>query len=408
MTWNSIPSHSLDLMKLNYRAEDERFRKTVMQFLKHALPDDLQHKVRNHLRLGKEDFLRWHRIVHAQGWAGASWPVAFGGTGWTPMQQHIWQEACALAGAPIIQPFGIDMVGPVIMAFGNARQHERFLPGILSGEDWWCQGYSEPGAGSDLAALSTRAERHGDHYVVNGQKAWTTFAQHANWMFCLVRTDPAAPKQKGISFLLIDMATPGITIRPVTMLDGEQDVNEVFLDNVPVPVENLIGEENKGWTYAKFLLSHERTSIAGLGRSKRELAFLKRLAAARERDGQPVLRQALFNARVAEVEIDLMALELLVLKSLTQAEDADALASILKLRGIDIQQALTELMLDAVGYGAAPLDMAYFDGATDTSVFGDDDAAPLGRQYLTYRKPAVYGGATEIQKNILAKMILQM
>jgi len=386
---------------------NDGFRKTVEQFLQTALPAELRHKVVNHLHLGKEDFLRWHRIVHRQGWAGASWPVEYGGTGWTPMQQHIWQEACALAGAPIIQPFGINMVAPVIMAYGSTSQKARFLPRILSGDDWWCQGYSEPGAGSDLASLSTRAERDGDHYVVNGQKNWTTFAQYANWMFCLVRTDPTAVKQQGISFLLIDMATPGITVRPITMLDGERDVNEVFFDNVRVPLENRVGEENKGWTYAKFLLGHERTSIAGVGRSKRELAFLKRLAATRRSEGHPLASNPLFNARIADVEIRLMALELLLLEGLEgKAADANALASMLKVKGIGIQEDITEIMIDAIGPAVALLDTAYNHADTPASSFGDDIAAPLGQQYLGYRKPAVYGGATEIQKNILAKILL--
>ncbi|WP_459617030.1 acyl-CoA dehydrogenase family protein [Bordetella sp. 2513F-2] len=388
-------------------SDEDSFRKTVERFLQTELPADLRRKVVNHLHLDKEDFLRWHRIVHRQGWVGASWPAEYGGTGWTPMQQHIWQEACALAGAPIIQPFGVNMVAPVIIAFGNAQQKSRFLPRILSGDDWWCQGFSEPGSGSDLASLSTRAERDGEDYIVNGQKTWTTFAQYANWMFCLVRTDPAAPKQQGISFLLVDMATPGITIRPITMLDGEQDVNEVFFDNVRVPVENRLGEENKGWTYAKFLLSHERTSIAGLGRSKRELAFLKRLAATRQAEGRPLTASPLFNARIADVEIRLMALELLLLEGVQGlAANADALASMLKVKGISIQEDITELMIDAIGPVVSLLDAGYNQADAPTSSFGDDIAAPLGQQYLGYRKPAVYGGATEIQKNILAKMLL--
>ncbi|MBV7484654.1 acyl-CoA dehydrogenase family protein [Bordetella sp. BOR01] len=396
-------------MNFDYSAEDQAFRQTVERFIDTALPAELRHKVLNHLRLGKEDFLQWHRIVHRQGWVGASWPKEYGGTGWTAIQQHIWQEACALAGAPIILPFGVSMIGPVLMAYGSAQQKERYLPRILSGEDWWCQGYSEPGAGSDLASLSTRAERRGGHYVVNGQKAWTTFAQHANWMFCLVRTDSTVSKQKGISFLLIDMSTPGITIRPVTMLDGEQDVNEVFLDDVKVPLENLVGVENQGWTYAKFLLGHERTSIAGVGRSRRELAFLKRFALGRGQHGQPLLRDPLFGTRVAELEIDLMALELLVLQALSRHDPGHAggpEASVMKIMGTDIQQRLTELMVDAAGPYAAPLDEAYLDGASAASAFGDDAAAPLARQYLSYRKPAVYGGSTEIQKNIVSKMIL--
>jgi len=396
-------------MDLNYSAEDEQFRDTVRAFLDAKLPDDLRHKVLNHLRLSKEDFLRWHRIVHEQGWVGASWPKEYGGTGWSAVQQHIFAEECAAAGAPIIQPFGISMVGPVIMAFGNEQQKARHLPRILSGEDWWCQGYSEPGAGSDLASLKTRAERQGDHYIVNGQKTWTTLGQHANLMFCLVRTDPDAPKQRGISFLLIDMNTPGITVRPIIMVDGEHEVNEVFLEDVKVPVENLVGEENKGWTYAKYLLGHERTSIAAVGRSKRELAYLKRLAMSRHQNGRPLLENPLFAARVAQIEIDLMALELMALEVLSSdADDKNTGpdASILKIKGTDIQMGLTELMVDAVGPYAAPSDLAYLEGEREHSIFFDDDAAPLAGQYFNYRKTAIYGGSTEIQKNILSRIAL--
>src|SRR5690606_3685711 len=305
------------------------------------------------------------------GWVGSSWPKEYGGTGWSAVQQHIFAEECAAAGAPIIQPFGVSMVGAVIMAFGNDEQKAQHLPRILSGEDWWCQGYSEPGAGSDLASLKTRAVREGDHYIVNGQKTWTTLGQHANLMFCLVRTDPDVPKQKGISFLLIDMNTPGITVRPIIMVDGEHEVNEVFLENVKVPVSNLVGEENKGWTYAKFLLGHERTSIAAVGRSKRELAFLKRLAMDRRKNGRPLLESPLFAARVAQIEIDPMALELMALEVLSSdADDKNTGpdASILKIKGTDIQMGLTELMVDAVGRYAAPSDFAYLEGEREHSV----------------------------------------
>lgn len=396
-------------MDLNFSPEDQQFRTEVREFLENHLPHDLSEKVRKHLRLGKEDFLRWHRILHEQGWVGASWPREYGGTGWTAVQQHIFSEECAAAGAPIIQPFGISMVGPVIMAFGNDRQKSTYLPRILSGEDWWCQGYSEPGAGSDLASLKTRAVREGDHYVVNGQKTWTTLGQYANLMFCLVRTDPTVAKQKGISFLLIDMNTPGITVRPIIIIDGEHEVNEVFFEDVKVPVENLVGKENEGWTYAKFLLGHERTSIAAVGRSKRELIFLKELAGKRTKHGKSLLDDPLFAARVAEIEIDLLALELMVLEVLSSdADDKNTGpdASILKIKGTDIQTGLTELMVDAVGPYAAPMDLAYLEGERDHSLFQDDEAAPLTGQYLNYRKTAIYGGSTEIQKNILSRMVL--
>ena len=287
-------------MDLNYTGEDLAFRDSVRAFLDQNLPADLQQKVRKHLRLAKDDYVRWHRILAKQGWVAPGWPVEFGGPGWNPVQRHIWEEECARAGTPPILPFGVNMVAPVIMAFGSQAQKDHFLPRILSCEDWWCQGYSEPGAGSDLASLKTTAVRDGDHYIVNGQKTWTTLAQHADMIFCLVRTDSGVRKQEGISFLLIDMHTPGITVRPIIMLDEDHEVNEVFFDNVRVPVENLVGQENKGWTYAKYLLGHERTGIAAVGRSKRELGFLKRFAAAQTVNGKPLLADPLFGAKVAD------------------------------------------------------------------------------------------------------------
>jgi alkylation response protein AidB-like acyl-CoA dehydrogenase len=295
------------------------------------------------------------------------------------------------------------------MAFGNEAQKRHYLPRILNFDDWWCQGYSEPGSGSDLASLKTRAERVGDHYVVNGQKTWTTLAQHADMMFCLVRTDSSARKQEGISFLLIDMNTPGVTVRPIIMLDEEHEVNEVFFDNVKVPVENLVGEENRGWTYAKYLLGHERTNIAAVGRAKRELAFLKRIANKQLKNGKPILNDPLFAAKVANLEIEIMALEMTVLRVLS-AESAKRgpgpEASLLKVKGTEIQQTLTELMMEAVGPYALPFDTAFLEGEHETSVTEDDDAAPLAAHYFNFRKTSIYGGSNEIQKNIITQMIL--
>ncbi|MFC4275598.1 acyl-CoA dehydrogenase family protein [Achromobacter aloeverae] len=396
-------------MDLSYSPQDLEFRNVVDTWLRHNLPDELRLKVLNHKRLEREDFVRWHKIVAAQGWAGASWPVEHGGTGWTPVQRHIWDEACAAAGAPIIMPFGVNMVAPVIMAFGTEEQKRHYLPRILNCDDWWCQGYSEPGAGSDLAAIKTRAERVGDHYVVNGQKTWTTWAQYANMIFCLVRTDPGARKQDGISFLLMDMDSPGITVRPIVMLDEEHEVNEVFFDNVKVPVENLIGEENKGWTYAKYLLGHERTNIAAVGRSKRELRALKRLAGKQLKNGAPLIQDPVFAAKIASLEIDLMGLEILVQKTVSQADHRKAPspeASMLKVKGSEIQLAITELMLESVGPYGAPFDPAFIAGEEAHSVTGNDDAAPLASLYLNYRKIAIYGGSNEIQKNVIAKLVL--
>ena len=396
-------------MDLNYTDEDLTFRDQVRAFLDASLPADLQHKVLNHKRLSKQDYVRWHKIVAQQGWVGTGWPVEYGGTGWSPVQRHIWEEECARAGTPPILPFGVAMVAPVIMAFGNEAQKRRYLPRILNCDDWWCQGYSEPGSGSDLASLKTRAERQGDHYLVNGQKTWTTLAQHADMIFCLVRTDSGARKQEGISFLLIDMRTTGITVRPIIMLDEEHEVNEVFFDNVKVPVENLIGEENKGWTYAKYLLGHERTNIAAVGRAKRELLFVKRIASEQRKNGQPLLNDPLFAAKVATLEIELMALEVTVLRVISQETGKRAPgpeASMLKIKGTEIQQTLTELMLEAIGPYGMPFDPAYLDGEREHSVAGDDDAAPLASYYFNFRKTSIYGGSNEIQKNIISQMIL--
>jgi alkylation response protein AidB-like acyl-CoA dehydrogenase len=394
-------------MDLNTTNEDLAFRDRVRAFLEAELPQDLQHKVLNHLRLSKDDYVRWHRILARQGWVAPGWPEEFGGPGWTAAQRHIFEEECARAGTPPIMPFGVNMVAPVIMAFGSQAQKDHYLPRILSCEDWWCQGYSEPGAGSDLASLKTTAVREGDHYIVNGQKTWTTLAQHADMIFCLVRTDPNVRKQEGISFLLIDMHSPGITVRPIIMLDEDHEVNEVFFDNVRVPVENLVGQENRGWTYAKYLLGHERTGIAAVGRSKRELARLKRMAGRESKNGRPLIEDPLFGAKVAELEIELMALETTVLRVLAQASKAPGPeASVLKVRGTEIQQRLTELIVEAAGPLALPFDEAYLEGGREHSVFDDDFAAPLLSHYFNYRKTSIYGGSNEIQRNIISQMIL--
>jgi alkylation response protein AidB-like acyl-CoA dehydrogenase len=394
-------------MDLNYTSEDLAFRDHVRAFLDANLPADLRDKVRKHLRLAKADYVRWHKILAKQGWVAPGWPVEHGGPGWTPVQRHIWDDECARAGTPPILPFGVNMVAPVIMAFGNEAQKAYFLPRILSCEDWWCQGYSEPGAGSDLASLKTTAVRDGDSYIVNGQKTWTTLAQHADMIFCLVRTDSGVRKQEGISFLLIDMHSPGVTVRPIIMLDEDHEVNEVFFDNVRVPLQNLVGQENKGWTYAKYLLGHERTGIAAVGRSKRELASLKKLAAAQSKNGKPLIEDPLFAAKVATLEIELMALEMTVLRVLAQAHQAPGPeASVLKVRGTDIQQSLSELMVEAAGPLALPFDPAYLEGQSDHSVSGEDDAAPLAAHYFNFRKTSIYGGSNEIQRNIITQMIL--
>jgi alkylation response protein AidB-like acyl-CoA dehydrogenase len=397
-------------MDLNFTAEELAFRDEVRTFLRENLPPDISNKVKNGQPLAAQDYVRWQKILHKRGWGAPSWPKEFGGTGWGPVQLHIFDEEAAAAGAPRTIPFGLKMVAPVIMAFGSKEQQQRFLPRIISGEDWWCQGYSEPGSGSDLASLKTRAERQGDYYIVNGQKTWTTLGQHADWIFCLVRTDPNAPKpQQGISFLLIDMKSPGITVRPIITMDGAHEVNEVWFENVKVPVENRVGEENKGWTYAKFLLGHERTNIAGVGASKRELKRLKEIARKEIKNGKPLIEDPLFAAKIAQVEIELMALEITNLRALSAEAEKRAPgpeASILKIKGTEIQQALTELMMYAVGPYALPF--ARESTAEDAlkHVAGPEYAAPLAATYCNFRKVSIYGGSNEIQRNIISQMIL--
>ena len=396
-------------MDLNYTAGELAFRDEVREFVRTHLPPEISRKVIEHKRLSKQDYVTWQKLLHARGWIAPGWPVEHGGTGWNPVERHLFEEECAAAGAPPVIAFGVYMVGPVIIAFGHPWQRERYLPRILSSDDWWCQGYSEPGSGSDLASLKTRAVREGDHYVVNGQKTWTTLAQYADRMFCLVRTSAEGKKQEGISFLLIDMRTPGITVRPIIPLDGEHEVNEVWLEDVKVPVENLVGEEGRGWTYAKFLLSHERTGIAGVSRSKRELAYLKHIAAQETSGGRPLIENARFRDKVARVEIDLMALEITNLRVLAadrQGRPPGPEASILKIKGTEIQQALTELMMEAVGPWALPhLPDSWGDHWLGERV-GPEYAAPLAARYLNYRKVSIYGGSNEIQRNIVSQMIL--
>lgn len=396
-------------MDLNYSSQELQFRDEVRAFVRSKLPHEISRKVLEHRRLTKDDQVRWQKILSAQGWMAPNWPKEFGGAGWNAVQQHIFDEECAEAGAPRIIPFGVNMVGPVIIAFGSPAQKQRYLPRILSNEDWWCQGYSEPGAGSDLASLKTKAERQGDRYIVNGQKTWTTLAQHADMIFCLVRTSSTGKKQEGISFLLIDMHSPGVTVRPIVTIEGEHEVNEVWFENVEVPVENLVGEEGRGWTYAKFLLSHERTGIAAVGASKRELRLLRHIASEELRDGKPLIDDPRFRDRIARVEIDLMALEVTNLRMLAAEREGRAPgpeASILKIKGADIQQAITELMMDAVGPYALPhLPEAWGDHWLGEYV-GPDYAAPLAARYFNYRKVSIYGGSNEIQRNILAQHIL--
>jgi alkylation response protein AidB-like acyl-CoA dehydrogenase len=342
------------------------------------------------------------------------WPARFGGTGWNVIQQHIFEEERADIGAPPQNAFSLKMLGPVLMTFANSAQAEYFLPRIIAGEDWWCQGYSEPGSGSDLASLRTSAVRHGGHYLVNGQKTWNTWGQYADWIFCLVRTGTEGRPQQGISFLLIDMKSPGITLKPITMLDGEHEINEIWFDNVQVPAENLVGDENKGWTYAKFLLTHERTNNAGIGSCKRALKNLKEIAAEQWAYGRPLIEDSRFRDRIAQVELELMALEITNLRVLSAtANESRALGpevSVLKIKGSEIQQALAELQMQALGHDALPYlrDALEMDWVADPS-FAEHYrpyAPPLSGQYFNLRKTTIYAGSTEIQKNIISQLIL--
>jgi alkylation response protein AidB-like acyl-CoA dehydrogenase len=399
-------------MNLEFTAEERAFRDEVRAFLREHLPAGVRDKVLDGRDLSREDYLAWQRRLFERGWGAVNWPREFGGTGWNAVQQYIFEEEAAEAGAPRVIPFGLKMVAPVIMAFGTPEQQRRFLPPILSSEAWWCQGYSEPGAGSDLASLRTRAVREGEHFVVNGQKTWNTLGHFADWMFCLVRTDPEAKPQSGISFLLIDMKSPGVSVRPIALLDGgAREVNDVFLENVRVPVANLIGEENRGWTYAKFLLGHERTGIAGVGSAKRELARLRRAAREERRGGRSLLDDPLFAARLARIEIDLMALEITNLRVLS-AEGASRApgpeASILKIRGTEIGQRISELMMLAVGPYALPFRREAMEAGWQVPEgevpVGPDYASALAAGYLNQRKLSIFGGTNEIQKNIISKM----
>jgi hypothetical protein len=401
-------------MDLAFTPEELAFRDEIRAWVQSNLPQDIADKVHKAQRLSRDDMQRWAKILGSKGWLGYGWPKEFGGPGWTAVQKHLFEEECAMAGGPRIVPFGPVMVAPVIMAFGNAEQQKRFLPGIASGEVWWSQGYSEPGSGSDLASVRTKAERKGDKYIVNGQKTWTTLGQYGEWMFNLVRTSNEGKPQTGISFLLIDMKSPGVSVRPIKLLDGDAEVNDVFFDNVEVPVENLIGEENKGWTYAKHLLSHERTNIADVNRAKRELERLKRIAKA-----EGVWTDQRFRDQIALLEVDVVALEMMVLRVLSaekSGKNSLDVAGLLKIKGSEIQQRYTELMMLAAG----PYSLPYIYEAMEAGWQGDQAAAAglqgfpggevanatLAPTYFNYRKTTIYGGSNEVQRNIVAQTVL--
>ena len=400
-------------MDLAFTPDEQQFRLDIRAWVRDNLPADTAHKVHNALRLSRDDLQGWAKILGKKGWLGHAWPRQFGGPGWNAVQKHLFEEECALAGAPRVVPFGPVMVAPVIMAFGTPEQQQRFLPGIASGEVWWSQGYSEPGSGSDLASVKCRAENRGDHYLVNGQKTWTTQAQYGEWIFCLVRTSLEGKPQTGISFLLIDMKSPGVTVRPIVLLDGEPEVNEVFFDNVQVPLTNLIGEENKGWTYAKHLLAHERSNIADVNRAKRELERLKRIA---RQEG--VWEDFRFRDEIARLEVDVVALEMMVLRVLSSEKSGKSsldIAGLLKIRGSEIQQRYAELMMLAAGPYALPLMHEAMQAGWQPDAGADllggypggaHWCAPLAGSYFNMRKTTIYGGSNEVQRNIVAQTVL--
>ena len=395
-------------MDLSYSPEETAFQEEVRAFLRDELPEDIARKVRAGGELEKADMERWHAVLNARGWLAQTWPEEHGGPGWSVVQRHIFDEEAARAHAPRIVPFGLQMLGPVLIRFGTEAQKAHYLPRILDGTDWWCQGYSEPGAGSDLASLKTRAVRDGDHYVVNGQKTWTTLGQHADWIFCLVRTSAEGKPQQGISFLLVDLDTPGIEMRPIRLIEGGHEVNEVFFTDVCVPAENLVGEENAGWTIAKFLLTHERTGIAGVGFSIAAFEQVKARAREVRRGGRRLIDDPLFAARLAEIEIDLEAMKITNLRMLAEAQKTGhpgVESSMLKIRGTEIRQALNDLYRRALGPAAAPLPEAA-PGGNAALTAPEDAHAAAG--YFNNRKISIFGGSNEIQKNILSKAMLEL
>jgi alkylation response protein AidB-like acyl-CoA dehydrogenase len=391
-------------MDLNYTVDERRFRDDVAAWLIANIPVDLREKVASYDHLGKDELQRWHRILADKGWVAPAWPQEWGGTGWSAVQRYIFEEACGYAGAPPLLPFGLAMCAPVLFRFASDAQKQRFLPRIYRGDDFWCQGYSEPGSGSDLASLRTSAVRFGDRYRVNGQKVWTTAAHMADWIFCLVRTSPMSErKQDGISFLLIDMKTPGITVRPLRLVDGGHEVNEVFFDDVDVPVENLVHEEGRGWTVAKYLLGYERMNTARIGTSMRELEILKTFAQRQRKDDKPLLDDPRFRDRLSRLEIELTALSITNLRfvdALRSGSTPGAEISMLKIKGTEIQQALTELMMQAAGPLAQPV------APVDDDVGFDAFTAALARRYCNFRKTTIYAGSNEIQRNIIARQAL--
>ena len=390
----------------------ESFRQEVREFLNHELSEDLRKAAGLGFGIPRDLGTKWHKALYNKGWIAPDWPTDLGGTGWNLMQRHIFSEECALAGAPMVMPFGIDMVGPVINTFGTKEQQTEHIPGILNGDTWWCQGYSEPGSGSDLASLKTRAVQDGDEYVVNGQKIWTTNAHKADWIFALVRTDPDCKPQQGISFLLIDMKSPGVEVKPIVSIDGLHHLNEVYFTDVRVPIANRIGEENKGWTYAKFLLGNERTGIAGVSKSRRSIAALRNIAEQESNGGgEPLTHNADFTRQLDSTEIKLDALsqtEARILAAMEGGKAVGAEASMLKILGSEVQQSLEKLRVEAVAYYALPFDVEQIQGTSSDPSIGPDYATTAVSDHNFGRASTIYGGSNEIQRNVIAKAVLDL
>jgi alkylation response protein AidB-like acyl-CoA dehydrogenase len=398
-------------MNVNLTEEEIAFRDEVREFFAEKYPADLRQKQDEGVTLDREDTIRWQKLLNDRGWFAVNWPEEYGGTGWSSIQKYIFANEMAAVNAPIIVPFGVSMVAPVIYTFGSEEQKQRFLPDILASNVWWCQGYSEPGSGSDLASLKTKAERDGDHYIVNGTKTWTTLGHLADWIFCLVRTSSdVARRQEGISFLLIDMTTPGVSVKPIITIEGSREVNEVHFDNVHVPLENLVGEEGKGWTYGKVLLQHERTNTAGVARSKYRLDDLKQKAAQSIHDAAPLINDRNFARKLAATEIELKALEYTDLRTLAAVATGKAPgpeSSILKIKGTEIQQSLDALFVEAAGYYALPfVPEQYVVDFPEEDRIGHGLETRTSLRYFNNRKATIYAGSNEIQKNIIAKHVL--
>ena len=398
-------------MNLKFSQEDIKFKEEVRDFIIQNLDKNTQKKINNGHHLSKDDLVNWQKKLYQKGWMAPNWPEEHGGTGWSITQRYIFDEECGAAAAPSALPFGVTMVAPVIIKFGTEEQKSKYLPRILSSEDWWCQGYSEPGSGSDLASLSTKAQEIDGGYIINGTKTWTTLAQHADMMFILVRTNSDCKPQEGISFMLLDMKSPGVSVKPIITLDGGHEVNMVYLENVKVPRENLIYEENKGWTVAKYLLGHERTSIAAVSRSKKALSKVREIAKLNINGDSTLSDDSRFIDKVTKCDVRLQALEYAELKSIS--DDVKGIppgpeASMLKIRGSEIQQEITELVLEASGYYANPYQPNIMDVGNNELLIGPEWSSAAAPKYFNTRKTTIYGGSNEIQKNILAKMVLEL